>query len=212
MSMLFISMIFFSVQLRSLFEVMLHVLRCPLERTVISLQWSCLRSLYSTNPQSSPGEDSTETRLSPLNIQMLSRNLHKQIFRGLKPKYGEDEVQRSIKHLQKHQLWGKETPLLPDVELKLPRMYGTNIDEHFRILAQTQSLPYLEAANKLQLAAIPPMPQEWNWEVGWTCYGPSGKGHKVDFPEESVLVFDVEVCMMEGQCPTLAVAVSPTNW
>ncbi|XP_011605608.2 DNA polymerase subunit gamma-1 isoform X1 [Takifugu rubripes] len=191
---------------------MLHVLRCPLERTVVSLQWSCLRSLSSTKPQSSPGEDSTETRLNPLNIQMLSRNLHKQIFRGLEPEYGEDNVQRGIRHLQKHQLWGKETPLMPDVELKLPRMYGTNIDEHFRILAQTQSLPYLEAANKLQLAELPPMPQEWNWEVGWTRYGPNGEGHRVDFPEESVLVFDVEVCMAEGQCPTLAVAVSPTNW
>lgn len=200
------------VQLGSLYEVMLHVLRCPLERTVISLQWSCFRSLYSTKPQSSPGEDSTETRLNPLNIQMLSRNLHKQIFRGLQPKNREEEVQRSIKHLQKHQLWGKETPLLPDVELKLPRMYGTNIDEHFRILAQIQSLPYLEAANKLQLAVIPVMPQVWNWEVGWTRYGPNGESHKVDFPEESALVFDVEVCMMEGQCPTLAVAVSPTNW
>lgn len=191
---------------------MLHVSRCTLERTVISLQWSCLRSLYSTKPQSSLGEDSTETRLNPLNIQMLSRNLHKQIFRGLEPKYRVEEVQRSITHLQKHQLWGKETPLLPDVELKLPRMYGTNIDEHFRILAQTQSLPYLEAANKLQLAAIPPMPQVWNWEVGWTRYGPNGESQKVDFPEESVLVFDVEVCITEGQCPTLAAAVSPTNW
>lgn len=191
---------------------MLHVLRFPLERTVVSLQLSCLRSLCSTKPQSSPGEDSTETRLNPLNIQMLSSNLHKQIFRGLEPEYREDDVQRSIRHLQKHQLWGKETPLMPDVELKLPRMYGTNIDEHFRILAQTQSLPYLEAANKLQLAELPPMPQEWNWEVGWTRYGPNGEGHRVGFPEESVLVFDVEVCMAEGQCPTLAVAVSPTNW
>ncbi|XP_054475204.1 DNA polymerase subunit gamma-1 [Anoplopoma fimbria] len=191
---------------------MLHVLHCPLRRTLISLQWRCLRSLYSTKPHSLQGEDSTETRINPLNIQMLSKNLHDQIFRGIQLEYREDDVERSIKHLQKHQLWGKETSLLPEVALKLPQMYGKNIDEHFRILAQKQSLPYLEAATKLQLADLPPMPQEWSWGVGWTRYGPNGESQKVDFPEESALVFDVEVCVTEGRCPTLAVAVSPTNW
>lgn len=150
--------------------------------------------------------------MNPLNIQMLSRNLHEQIFRGLEPEYRQEDVNCSIRHLQKHQLWGKETSLLPNVEMKLPKMYGKNIDEHFRILAQKQSLPYLEAAIMLQQAELPPMPQQWSWEVGWTRYGPSGESHRVDFPEESALVFDVEVCMSEGQCPTLAVAVSPTNW
>ena len=150
--------------------------------------------------------------MNPLNIQMLSKNLHDQIFRGQEPEYREEEVERSIRHLQKHQLWGKDISLLPEVELKLPQMYGNNIDEHFRILAQKQSLPYLEAASKLQLAEIPAMPQEWSWEVGWTRYGPDGESQKVDFPEETALVFDVEVCMAEGRCPTMAVAMSPTNW
>ena len=191
---------------------MLHVLRCHLQKPLIATRWRCLRSLYSTKPHSIQGEDSTETRLNPLNIQMLSRNLHEQIFRGLEPEYKEEDVERSISHLQKHQLWGKETSLMPDVELKLGTMYGNNIDEHFRILAQKQSLPYLEAAMQLQQAALPPMPQEWTWEAGWTRYGPSGESQKVDFPDETALVFDVEVCITEGQCPTLAVAVSPTNW
>ncbi|XP_034032708.1 DNA polymerase subunit gamma-1 [Thalassophryne amazonica] len=189
---------------------MLCVLRSPVQRPLISLQWIC--SLYSTKPHSLQSEVSTETRLNPLNIQMLSRNLHEQVFHGLEPEYREADVERSIKHLQKHQLWGKDTSLLPDVELKLPNMYGKNIDEHYRILAQKQSLPYLEAATKLKQAQLPPMPEKWAWEVGWTRYGPDREAQKVDFPEESALVFDVEVCMLEGQCPTLAVAVSPTNW
>ncbi|XP_037308034.2 DNA polymerase subunit gamma-1 [Pungitius pungitius] len=191
---------------------MLRVLHCPLRRTLTSIQWRCPRSLYSTMHDSIQGQGSTETRLNPLQIQMLSRNLHEQIFRGLQPEYVEDDVERSIRHLQKHQLWGKEISLLPEVELKLPQMYGQNIDEHFRILAQKQSLPYLEAATRLQLAHLPPMPRQWSWEVGWTRYGPDGQSHKVDFPEEQALVFDVEVCVAEGRCPTLAVAVSPTNW
>ncbi|XP_071384524.1 DNA polymerase subunit gamma-1 isoform X1 [Centroberyx affinis] len=191
---------------------MLHVLRCPVRIPLSSVQWTRLRSLYSTQPHSLQGHGSGETRLNPLNIQMLSRNLHEQIFRGLEPEYGEAEVQRSIRHLQKHQLWEKETSLLPDVELKLPPMYGKDINEHFRVLAETQSLPYLEAARQLQQAVLPPMPQEWAWEVGWTCYGPDGESRRVDFPDESALVFDVEVCMTEGHCPTLAVALSPTAW
>nr|XP_020470869.1 DNA polymerase subunit gamma-1 [Monopterus albus] len=191
---------------------MLQLLRSPLQRAFVTPPWTGLRSLYSTKTHSLEGEHHTETRLNPLNIQMLSKNLHEQIFRGLEPEYREEDVERSIRHLQKHQLWGKETSMLPNVELKLPPMYGTNIDEHFRILAKTQSLPYLEAATKLCQAELPAMPQEWSWEVGWTRYEPSGERQKVDFPEESALVFDVEVCTSEGQCPTLAVAVSPTNW
>lgn len=191
---------------------MLCFLVRPVKRTLISSQRTCLPSLYSTKAHSPQGEDSTEARLSPLNIQMLSKNLHEQIFRGLHPENHQEDVERSIRHLQKHQLWGKETSLLPDVVMKLPKMYGKSIDEHFRILAQKQSFPYLEAAMKLQQAELPPLPQEWSWELGWTRYGLSGEIQKVDFPEESALVFDVEVCTSEGQCPTLAVAVSPTNW
>ncbi|XP_029909718.1 DNA polymerase subunit gamma-1 [Myripristis murdjan] len=191
---------------------MMHMLRCPLRCPPTSVQWLRLRSLYSTKPHSLQGQDSPETRMNPLNIQMLSTNLHKQIFRGQEPHYKEADVDRSIRHLQTHQLWGKETSLLPDVDLKLPRMYGKNIDEHFRVLAKTQSLPYLEAAIQLQQASLPPMPQEWAWEVGWTRYEPDGQSRRVDFPDESALVFDVEVCITEGQSPTLAVAMSPTAW
>ncbi|XP_066558010.1 DNA polymerase subunit gamma-1 isoform X2 [Amia ocellicauda] len=154
----------------------------------------------------------SQTRMNPLNIQMLSRNLQEQIFRGAVVDYREEDVERSMKHLQRHELWGCETSLLPDVELCLPRMYGANIDEHFRILAQKQSLPYLEEASRLNRAELPPMPGEWAWELGWTRYGPGGERRRVDFPEEKALVFDVEVCMAEGHCPTLAVAVSHTAW
>ncbi|XP_061577510.1 DNA polymerase subunit gamma-1 isoform X1 [Cololabis saira] len=191
---------------------MLHLVRCPLQRTLVSLRWRYPRYFYSTKPYSVQGEDPTETRLNPLNIQMLSKNLHEQIFCGTQPQYNEEAVERSIRHLKKHELWGKEASLLPDVELKLPPMYGKSIDEHFRILAEKQSLSYLEAAEKLLRAEVPPMPREWSWDVGWTRYGPDGESQKVDFPDESALVFDVEVCTTEGQCPTLAVALSPSNW
>lgn len=176
-----------------------------------ALKFRRLRS-SSAEPHVEQVNNSPQRRVNPLNIQMLSVNLHQQIFRGAEPVYEEENVQRSIGHLERHELWGKEAALLPDVELELPHMYGDNIDEHFRILAQKQSLPYLEAASLLQLSQLPTMPQSWAWEVGWTRYGPGGEHHRVDFPDEKALVFDVEVCMTEGQCPTLAVAVSPSAW
>ncbi|KAF7241560.1 DNA polymerase subunit gamma-1 [Varanus komodoensis] len=158
------------------------------------------------------GTVSREQRMNPLGIQMLSKNLHEQIFRGARVEYSDEDIKKSIEHLQKHDLWSKETSTIPDVELQLPHMYGANIDEHFRILAQKQSFPYLEAAKELLQCEIPPMPLEWAWEVGWTKYGPSGEKKAVAFPDERSLVFDVEVCVEEGHCPTLAVAVSPNAW
>ena len=151
--------------------------------------------------------------MNPLNIQMLSKNLHEQIFRGLGPEYEEEQVEKSIRHLQRHALWGQETSSLGEVELALPAMYGRDIDQHFRVLAQKQSLPYLEAAGLLGRGPLPGMPREWAREPGWTRYGADGAApQRVEFPDEAALVFDVEVCVTEGQCPTLAVAASPTAW
>uniref|UniRef100_A0A671PZJ4 Uncharacterized protein n=1 Tax=Sinocyclocheilus anshuiensis TaxID=1608454 RepID=A0A671PZJ4_9TELE len=93
----------------------------------------------SVKPKSQQGSD--RTRLNPLNIQMLSRNLQEQMFWGQTQEYTDEDVER---------------------KLKLPRMYGNDIDKHFYLLAQKQSLPYLDAASRLQRA----------WEVGWTRYGP----------------------------------------
>lgn len=153
-----------------------------------------------------------QQRMNPLGIQMLSKGLHEQIFRGAGVCYSEEEIQKSVEHLRRHGLWGKETSTVPDVELQLPRLYGANLDEHFQILAQKQNLPYLEAAKELLQGELSPMPQDWAWAVGWTRYGPSGEMKTVDFPDERALVFDVEVCMEEGHCPTLAVALSPSAW
>ncbi|XP_037688951.1 DNA polymerase subunit gamma-1 isoform X3 [Choloepus didactylus] len=159
-----------------------------------------------------PSLEGGQLRHNPLHIQMLSRGLHEQIFGPGGEIPGEAAVQRSIEHLQRHGLWGQPVEPLPDVALRLPPLYGGNLDQHFRILAQKQSLPYLEAANLLLQAQVPPQPQSWAWAEGWTRYGPAGEAVPVAIPEERALVFDVEVCLAEGTCPTLAVAISPSAW
>ncbi|XP_031296412.2 DNA polymerase subunit gamma-1 isoform X2 [Camelus dromedarius] len=161
--------------------------------------------------QVSSSEDG-QLRHNPLHIQMLSRGLHEQIFGRGGEMPGEAAVRRSVEHLQKHGLWGQPAAPLPDVELRLPPLYGGSLDQHFRLLAQKQSLPYLEAANLLLQAQLPPRPPSWAWAEGWTRYGPAGEAEPVAIPEERALVFDVEVCLAEGTCPTLAVAISPSAW
>ncbi|XP_066211099.1 DNA polymerase subunit gamma-1 isoform X1 [Saccopteryx leptura] len=164
-------------------------------------------------PQSqAPSSEGGQLRYNPLHIQMLSRGLHEQIFGLGGETPGEAAVRRSVEHLQKHGLWGQPAAPLPDVELRLPPLYGGSLDQHFRLLAQKQSLPYLEAANSLLQAQLPPRPPSWAWAEGWTRYGPAGEAEPVAIPEERALVFDVEVCLAEGTCPTLAVAISPSAW
>lgn len=164
-------------------------------------------------PQSQmPSSENGQLRLNPLHIQMLSRGLHEQIFGCGGDVADEAAVQRSIEHLRKHGLWGQPTTPLPDVQLRLPGLFGGNLDQHFRLLAQKQSLPYLEAAASLSEAHLPPQPRKWVCAQGWTRYGPEGEAEPVAIPEERALVFDVEVCLAEGTCPTLAVAISPSAW
>ncbi|XP_064425971.1 DNA polymerase subunit gamma-1 isoform X4 [Mirounga angustirostris] len=163
-------------------------------------------------PPQVPSSEGGQQRYNPLHIQMLSRGLHEQIFGRGAETPGEAAVRRSVEHLQEHGLWGQPTTPLPDVELRLPPLYGGSLDQHFRLLAQKQSLPYLEAANSLLQAQLPPRPPSWAWAEGWTRYGPAGEAVPVAIPEERALVFDVEVCLAEGTCPTLAVAISPSAW
>uniref|UniRef100_A0A673TT22 DNA polymerase subunit gamma-1 n=1 Tax=Suricata suricatta TaxID=37032 RepID=A0A673TT22_SURSU len=163
-------------------------------------------------PPAPSSEGGQQQRHSPLHIQMLSRGLHEQIFGRGAEMPGEAAVRRSVEHLQRHGLWGQPATPLPDVELRLPPLYGGGLDQHFRLLAQKQSLPYLEAANSLLRARLPPRPPSWAWAEGWTRYGPAGEAEPVAIPEERALVFDVEVCLAEGTCPTLAVAISPSAW
>uniref|UniRef100_A0A4W3I1Q2 DNA polymerase subunit gamma-1 n=1 Tax=Callorhinchus milii TaxID=7868 RepID=A0A4W3I1Q2_CALMI len=169
-------------------------------------------STVSSSPPECAESRKSRARVNPLNIQMLSQVLHEQIFGSSKPQATEEAVQQSIEHLKHHRLWDKDISVRPQVEFQLPKMYGDNIEEHFRILAQKQSLNYLEAANHLLESQLPDMPAKWSWALGWTQYGPNGEAKSVEFPDDRALVFDVEVCVSEGHCPTLAVAASPTGW
>lgn len=55
--------------------------------------------------------------------------------------------------------------------------------------------------------------QKWVFIQGWTCYDTqNGTSFSVPYPQEDILVFDVEVCMSAGNFPVMATAVGPKFW
>lgn len=167
------------------------------------------RRKYSTS------DGTNGARFNPLEIQMLSENLHQQVFRGKSEQYDAKMVQKCREHLSKHGLWGKSSSVLDDVDLNLPTLEGSNIDEHFREIAKQQCKPYFDRAQWLAHSGLPPMPEEWQFSAGWTKYECNEDGFEitsVDFPQEDAMIFDMEICVKEGPYPTLAVAVSPNAW
>ena len=146
---------------------------------------------------------------------MLSTELHSQVFYGKSEAYDSETVKTCQQHLGVHNLWSKTGSVLPDVDFQLPPLQGSNIDEHFRTIAEEQSTPYFEKAQMLAETTLSAIPDEWNFSPGWTKYVYGNEGlvtSPVDVPEDDALIFDVEVCMKEGPFPVIAVAVSPKAW
>lgn len=146
---------------------------------------------------------------------MLSSSLHAQVFRGKMDTYDPTTIKKCQEHLTAHSLWKKSGTVLPELEFELPPQLGSNIDEHFRNIAEQQSRPYFEKAKLLAELRLPAIPNEWCFSPGWTKYVYDDKdlvASSVDVPDEYALIFDVEVSVNEGPFPVIAVAASPTAW
>ncbi len=151
-------------------------------------------------------------RVNSLGVQMLSKPLHKQIFGDKKPRCSSKAIVRSKEHLTEQGLLGKDVTLQPDINVQLPPLQGENIDEHFKTIASELSEPYLQLALDISHATLPPMPEEWSFDSGWTRYDSDGRVVSVETPTDRALVFDVEVCVRESPRPVLAVAVGTDGW
>ncbi|XP_051161873.1 DNA polymerase subunit gamma-1, mitochondrial isoform X2 [Leptopilina boulardi] len=152
-----------------------------------------------------------ENRENEINLQMLPSALFKTIFPEENESIVSSEKLDSIKkELLTFGLNVDNQIRLPNVDLELPSLEGKNIEEHFYNIANSQIKPYMKVVNEL-VKKIPPVPEQWIFQEGWTRYTESGS-EKVDYPLEEGLIFDVEVCMSEGPLPTLATAVSKNAW
>ncbi|GAB6028567.1 hypothetical protein CHUAL_002708 [Chamberlinius hualienensis] len=157
-----------------------------------------------------------EIRRNAVNIQMLFPSLHSQIF----PKHQNSsqdvnciQIKNSINALKSHGLWGKDSPPLPPLNLKLPDLLGNNLDDHFRSIANQQCEKYKLLGDKLVKSQLPIKPSKWEMKAGWVKYSTDGSSWlTVDFPDEQALIFDVEVLVSESNLPILATAASTSAW
>lgn len=155
-------------------------------------------------------------RRNPVNIQMISESLHRQIFPELKKdhkSFDDLSLNKLRREFLQHGIDLDKLTEVDNVPLKLPMLKGANIEDHFYQIADEQSKPYKDLLQIITKSKPPPTPKTWRLSVGWTKYDPkTGIGHDIEYPDSDALVFDVEVCMKVGKAPTLAVALSPTHW
>lgn len=167
-----------------------------------------------TNQRDCRSRSDNERRFNQINIQMLSKSIHEQVFPANQnvSAIKNEDFAKIRQHLDKHGLWGKDCTVLNDVNFKIPKFHGKNISEHFENIAKDQISKYLELAKELACSQPPPMPKSWLFQKGWTKYAQDGATKQVECPDDDVIVFDVEICMNESELPIMATAASPNAW
>jgi DNA polymerase gamma 1 len=156
--------------------------------------------------------ESSTARFNEIGVQQLSSHVHSQIFPEPAAPPPQELVDLARDHLERHQLLGKNIDSIPPISFDLPKLQGKTLDEHFYKLGVDAGEPYLSYAKQFTRANAPPKPRKWIHRSGWTKYYSDGRTEAVEFPEEEMLCFDVEVMWKETSFACMACAVSPTAW
>ena len=165
---------------------------------------------------------SPKVKRNQVGVQLLSRRLHRQIFKKVSfPPPAPRFVRIAQEHLEMHGLNPKSGSVLPNIAFTLPPLQGCTIDEHFHRIGVRAALPWSGLAVGLVSAQLPPVPDQWEIQAGWTKYhhrpdGSSFSEH-VESPchdgkPESMLVFDVETMPEYHPYAVLACAASRNGW
>lgn len=111
--------------------------------------------------------------------------------------------------------------MLPNTSFNLPPLQGSDISEHFHRIGTHASQPWLNLAKTFASSQLPPKPDNWHIQAGWTKYYhlPDGSSYceHVAIPShngkvEDMLCFDVETMPHFHPYPVLACAASPNAW
>lgn len=104
--------------------------------------------------------EKVENKRNPMGIQMISSDLYRQIFgNSRKETFDSEVVEKYRRELANHGISNLETPLLPDVELKIPKLTGKNIEEHFYNIAKQQVEAYQNLISLILTADVPKLPE-----------------------------------------------------
>jgi DNA polymerase gamma 1 len=158
-------------------------------------------------------------RLSKIGIPLVPQDLRERLFGAHPEGMSLQNFREAKENLQKFNLWGLTPPEYHDYQASdFPSLIGGDIKEHIKGIAEEVSSPWWGLSNSMANATFPHMPELWEWSpdiVGWAEYRVvDGKtlATPVDYPREKVLVFDTENVVIEGQYPTMAVAVGLESW
>jgi DNA polymerase gamma 1 len=137
-----------------------HLLRPRLVKSISKSKLMSAESLKS---------NSNDTRrLNPCGIQMVNEDLRSYLFGPKKPK-NQTAIDKALDHLNKFDLLNKNTEQISDVKgLKLPELYGTNLDEHFKYIGYKQILKYTKLLNRFCQTELPKLPDKFELQAGWT--------------------------------------------
>ncbi|KAG6868215.1 hypothetical protein C0993_006078 [Termitomyces sp. T159_Od127] len=157
-----------------------------------------------------------------LGVQLLSRQLHSQIFKNVSfPPPDPSFVNIAREHLEMHGLDPSQGSVLADTGFTLPPLQGSNLLEHFYRIGSHKAQPWLGLAQSFVQTKLPPKPDDWEIQSGWTKYyyhtdGSSYSEH-VPYPvhdgkPEEILTFDVETMPKYHPYAIMACAASPNGW
>jgi DNA polymerase gamma 1 len=151
-------------------------------------------------------------------VQLLSRPLHSQVFGNVSfPAPEPAFIRISREHLKMHGLDPSQGSVLPDTSFTLPRLQGDNLDEHFYRIGTSAAEPWLSLSKEFAGTNLPPRPDNWEIQSGWTKYyyqedGGSYFEHVESLEEEGMLCFDVETMPKYHPFAVMATAASKNAW
>ncbi|KAK7056846.1 DNA-directed DNA polymerase gamma mip1 [Paramarasmius palmivorus] len=167
-------------------------------------------------------QNSRYTKRNPLGVQLLSKSLHEQVFKNCTfPSPPKTFVNISLEHLKAHGLDPAQSSSLPPTEFTLPPLQGDDLQQHFHRIGIASSEPYLSLAKLHANSQLPPIPENWELQPGWTKYYHSTDGsdysEHVEFPihngePEQFMTFDVETMPKIHQYPIMACAATVNAW
>lgn len=117
------------------------------------------------NKQKVKRRECGKERLNPMNIQMLPKSLYDQIFTESQSS-GNEKIKKALKGLERFGLGTNSPELLKDVNFQIPKLRGSDINQHFENIAIEYCGPYVKSILKLCSTGLKNKPSQWSKEPG----------------------------------------------
>ncbi|KAI8837130.1 DNA polymerase family A-domain-containing protein, partial [Chytriomyces cf. hyalinus JEL632] len=177
-----------------------------------------LARLSSTGSTSSAENNEAQFRKNAVGIQMVSKNIHAQLFRESTNSIDSKVENLAKRLLQSADLWGMQEAPLADVVMPLPPLKVTtdqghnDLDFHFKVLGHEQSDAYKQLTHAIANCAEPPRPTIWSTSPGWTRYDRLGNATRIEYPDCEAIVFDIESMWKKSPYACVATAMGIDAW